>query len=765
MRVAICIIVRYITVFSTLGQYLITVINQIKHRKGNGSALVWILVWLLGVLGIAWTGLNYAVPRFEGKLQSSIQDSLATFNTEPLAASTLGRDVTLTGQVGSEKEEKAIVAAVYAAPGVANVSSELTIIGATNAPVPVNEQTPSEPINSQNTQTPILLAQAPSLPKEETITPLPEPAEELEFPPEPSPESPTVDAVIAADVNNAVALDAKQAPSLSIKVIGNILSIEGTMSSTDDTSDLVKNALDSFNLNVVSNGLLLNSEVSKAEWLQPLQGILPLMDSTTNAQITISNQQLTIAGLAPNREIHDAIINKALSSIGDFSLIEKIDVQGEGENSTESTMVLVASADTDPLENSPGDTDTQAQQATKAAIKARADEQARLAAEAAAKAKADEQARLAAEAEAVAKREKRLAAEAAAKAKAEERARLAAEAKAAADEKARLAAIAAAKAEAEEKARIAAEAKAAEDARLAAIAAAKAEAEEKARIAAEAKAAEDARLAAIAAAKAEADEKARIAAEAKAAEDARLAAVAASKAEADEKARIAEEAKAAEDARLAAIAAAKAEADEKARLAAEATAKANEAAKQAALKAAKARAKERARLQAEAAAATAARTKELARLKAAATARAEEQARLEEENAADAKISQTAQPSGKVGLQQALQNLPSLRILFRTEGNRLTEESLDILDQIAETIIQYPETNVSIEGHTDATGEPEANLQLSLLRATTVRDYLIRQGVSVYNVKAIGLGEAVPLAPNNTPEGRAKNRRIEFTFR
>jgi outer membrane protein OmpA-like peptidoglycan-associated protein len=116
-------------------------------------------------------------------------------------------------------------------------------------------------------------------------------------------------------------------------------------------------------------------------------------------------------------------------------------------------------------------------------------------------------------------------------------------------------------------------------------------------------------------------------------------------------------------------------------------------------------------------------------------------------------------------LQQALQDLPSLRILFGTEGNRLTVDSLDILDQIAETIIQYPDTQVIIEGHTDATGEPDHNLRLSLLRATTVRDYLIRQGVSVYSLRAIGLGEAVPLIPNSNPEGRAKNRRIEFTFR
>jgi outer membrane protein OmpA-like peptidoglycan-associated protein len=647
--------------------------SQAKHTESRESALIWILVWLFGVIGIAWTGLNYAVPRFEQKLQTSVQQSISTFNSGPLIVSTKGRNVTLSGQVGSEEEKQLLVAAVNSAPGVSNVSSRLTLVEASSKPASsATDAAINVVVESDSTQPSIVVSQSPSLPTVQENTALPETTAEEEFPLKPEEAD-----VVASNVTNNGVASAELAPSINIKVFDNILSIEGTMSTSDDTSSLVKSALDSFNLDVVSNGLMLDSEVGSAKWLIPLQGIMPLMGTMTNAHIGVTNQQLTLSGLAPTREIHDAIINEALASIGDFSLIEKISIQGESAGSNESTMILTAVADSDGIDDSIMKAEELARLATEAASKAKAEEQAKLATEAASKAKAEEQAKLAAEA--------------ASKAKTEKQARLAAEAAVAA--------------------------KASEQARLVAEATAFAQAQEDERLAAKASAEAQALLAAEAVAKT------------KAAEQARLAAGAAAKAN--------------EQARLAAVVAAKVRAEERARLAAQAAA--------------------------EQAAAARARADELARLKAAAKARSLELARLQAEATADAaakaKLAQTNQSGGKVGLQQALQDLPSLRILFGTEGNRLTVDSLDILDQIAETIIQYPDTQVIIEGHTDATGEPDHNLRLSLLRATTVRDYLIRQGVSVYSLRAIGLGEAVPLIPNSNPEGRAKNRRIEFTFR
>ena len=115
-------------------------------------------------------------------------------------------------------------------------------------------------------------------------------------------------------------------------------------------------------------------------------------------------------------------------------------------------------------------------------------------------------------------------------------------------------------------------------------------------------------------------------------------------------------------------------------------------------------------------------------------------------------------------LRNALSELPSLRILFETDVNVLTADSQNVLNQVADALLRFPDTSVAIEGHTDSTGDQSLNLELSLLRATTVRDYLIDKGVSVYSLRALGFGEEVPIADNQTAEGRAINRRIEFTF-
>ena len=76
-----------------------------------------------------------------------------------------------------------------------------------------------------------------------------------------------------------------------------------------------------------------------------------------------------------------------------------------------------------------------------------------------------------------------------------------------------------------------------------------------------------------------------------------------------------------------------------------------------------------------------------------------------------------------------------------------------------------PEASIEIEGHTDAEGTPERNAALSERRAQAVVSYLTSSGIPADRLKAIGYGAARPVAPNDTPGNRAKNRRIEFTVR
>ncbi|HEY4717293.1 MAG TPA: OmpA family protein [bacterium] len=90
--------------------------------------------------------------------------------------------------------------------------------------------------------------------------------------------------------------------------------------------------------------------------------------------------------------------------------------------------------------------------------------------------------------------------------------------------------------------------------------------------------------------------------------------------------------------------------------------------------------------------------------------------------------------------------------------------SYQILNEVAEVFKQNPELRIRVEGHTDSVGADDYNLRLSQARAESVVKYLIGQGIDPNRLEARGYGESMPLADNATPEGRAKNRRVEFTI-
>jgi outer membrane protein OmpA-like peptidoglycan-associated protein len=74
----------------------------------------------------------------------------------------------------------------------------------------------------------------------------------------------------------------------------------------------------------------------------------------------------------------------------------------------------------------------------------------------------------------------------------------------------------------------------------------------------------------------------------------------------------------------------------------------------------------------------------------------------------------------------------------------------------------YPDIKLSIAGHTDNTGKPEKNQELSIARAEAVKSYLTGKGVNESRLTATGYGQDQPIADNTTTSGKAKNRRVEF---
>jgi outer membrane protein OmpA-like peptidoglycan-associated protein len=101
-------------------------------------------------------------------------------------------------------------------------------------------------------------------------------------------------------------------------------------------------------------------------------------------------------------------------------------------------------------------------------------------------------------------------------------------------------------------------------------------------------------------------------------------------------------------------------------------------------------------------------------------------------------------------------------VLFDTGKSNLRPEGREDLAKISGIVINYPKLRLTIEGHTDSSGNPELNQRLSEQRATAVLDYLIKQGLDRSSLSAQGLGEHNPVTDNSTAEGRQKNRRVEI---
>lgn len=99
---------------------------------------------------------------------------------------------------------------------------------------------------------------------------------------------------------------------------------------------------------------------------------------------------------------------------------------------------------------------------------------------------------------------------------------------------------------------------------------------------------------------------------------------------------------------------------------------------------------------------------------------------------------------------------------FETGKAIIKVESYPSLDQLAELIKSHKEWNVMLSGYTDNAGDPEKNLILSRDRAAAVKAYLVNKGVDAGSIQSVGYGDKDPIAPNNTPAGRAKNRRVEL---
>jgi len=101
-------------------------------------------------------------------------------------------------------------------------------------------------------------------------------------------------------------------------------------------------------------------------------------------------------------------------------------------------------------------------------------------------------------------------------------------------------------------------------------------------------------------------------------------------------------------------------------------------------------------------------------------------------------------------------------IKFDVNKATIKPESMGTINYVVKMMTDHPELKFSVEGHTDSDGDDASNLKLSEARAKAVMDQMVKLGIENSRLTSKGLGESKPMAGNDTPEGKAQNRRVEF---
>jgi outer membrane protein OmpA-like peptidoglycan-associated protein len=159
----------------------------------------------------------------------------------------------------------------------------------------------------------------------------------------------------------------------------------------------------------------------------------------------------------------------------------------------------------------------------------------------------------------------------------------------------------------------------------------------------------------------------------------------------------------------------------------------------------------------------------------AAKARAEQAQRLAEAQAKEAELARKEARLAEAAAADLRRHLENLRATRGAQGMQMTigdfafalgradlrPEAKASLGKLVAFVNQDPRKPIRIEGHTDSSGNANANLRLSQRRADAVRDALIAAGVAANRITSVGLGDSQPIADNDTEEGRARNRRVD----
>ncbi len=287
------------------------------NRLGIGE-LLWVTAWLLGLAALISYAIWRVIPGIERHILGNVQQSISPLVTSPVMVSVDGHQTTITGEAATDAEHDDLLAAVEQTPGVRKVVNRLTVARS----APTTTSTDQQPVPTSVTST------ADTAVEDATVED--NDARELADGPDEDASAADIGALADATVESeedAAAGDAdRAAPTLTIRMEESALTLEGRLDPSVDVTSVIQPALAAFDPSYLTNRIQLSEPTADAPWLAPLTALLPAMSTLSDPAIEIADKQVTLSGTAATREQHDQLVDDALETLAEYSLIERIDV-------------------------------------------------------------------------------------------------------------------------------------------------------------------------------------------------------------------------------------------------------------------------------------------------------------------------------------------------------------------------------------------------------------------------------------------------------
>lgn len=122
-------------------------------------------------------------------------------------------------------------------------------------------------------------------------------------------------------------------PSFTIRLAGDVLTVDGNLAISDDALPLIQQAMDEFEVDVVSSEITESDNVAPSDWLTPIKQFLPSLAQLEKPALVVEQKQFVLSGIAPDSQTHDAIVHEALARFSQYALIERISIEEDGDAS------------------------------------------------------------------------------------------------------------------------------------------------------------------------------------------------------------------------------------------------------------------------------------------------------------------------------------------------------------------------------------------------------------------------------------------------